>query len=103
MARLQILDALEACRRTGHRKEVEDLIDAAQIGPYLDHAAGEQRLDFRAEQQPLAALVALSLPIERADAEAIACEDHATLADVPKCKGELAAQLGEHIRAMLFP
>ena len=64
------VDAGKARHRPGHGEEGEDVIDAARIGPCRHHARGEQRLDLRGEQQPVARL--LPGPVERADAEAIA-------------------------------
>ena len=54
MARRQQLDALEAGHRAGQGEEGEQVIDAAQVGPGVDHARGEQRLDLGGEQQPVA-------------------------------------------------
>ena len=71
----------------------------APIRSRRHHAGGEQRLDLRGEEQP----VALPRPVERADAEAVAPEHQASLAFVPQRDGKLPAQPLEHSPLMLLP
>ena len=82
------LDAPEAGGRPRQRGEGEDVVDPVQVGLGGDHAGGEERLDLRGEEEP----VALAGPVERGDAEAVAPEEQAGAADVPERHGELAAE-----------
>ena len=45
--------------RAGHGEEVEDLIDAAQVGLRVNPAGGQEGLDLGGEQQPIAAVASL--------------------------------------------
>ena len=62
------------------------MIDPAPIRPRGHHARGEQRLDLRGEEQP----VALPRPIERADAEAVAPEQELASACHPRARWQTA-------------
>src|SRR5205823_3427158 len=48
----QVLNAGEAGGPTGQGEEREHMIDAASVGPRLDQAGREDRLDLAAEDQP---------------------------------------------------
>src|SRR5262249_16521929 len=99
MSRQQGLDALEASHRPRQSEEREDVIDAAHIRPRFHHTRGEQRLDFRRKEQP----VALPRPEEWTDAKAIAAEEEALPPLVPEREGELPAEAVEHSLFGLLP
>src|SRR5438874_11749430 len=93
------LDAFEARHWSRQREKCENVIDAAQVGPGLDHPGSEQGLDLGRKQQP----VALPCPEEWADAETVAAENDPLPAFVPEREGELAAQPLEHLLFVFFP
>ena len=99
----QGLDSLEAGHRAGHAEEGEGVVDAAAVGAGVDHAGGQQSLDLRGEQEPLAGRGLLPGPIERADAEAVAAQDESLSLLVPQGNGELAAQVLEHPLLVVLP
>ena len=104
MARLQDRDPLKAGGRAGHGKEVEDLIDAAQVGPRRDPAAWRAMAlisEANSSHSPPSGRV--PGPVKRADAEAIAGQHHLAAAAVPQGQGELAVQMFEHAFLMIFP
>ena len=93
------MDPFEAGNRPGHRREGEDVVDAAWIGARRRHAGSEDCLDFRAEQEP----IPLPGPIERADAEPVPAQHQAALALVPERYRKLAPQPLEHPFLPLLP
>ena len=68
-------------------------------GPGRHHPRGQEPLDLRGEEEP----IALSRPEKRADAEPVPGQDQAALTTIPKGQGELAAQVFEHRLAVVFP
>ncbi len=68
-----------------------------------DQAGSEQALDLGGEQQPVAIRGVLDGPVQRADAEAVPAQDQALLPGVEEGDGELAAQPGERLLAVVFP
>src|SRR5690348_608622 len=99
MSRQQGLDAFKASHRPRQSEEREDVIDAAHIRPRFHHTRGEQRLDLRSKEQP----VALPCPEERTDAEAITAKEEALPPLVPERKGELPPEAVEHSFFVLLP
>ena len=75
----QRLNAGETGHGAGQGEERENVVDAAKVGADGDHARGEDRLDFTAEQEPVAA----ARPVQRADAEAITGQDKTLLPAIP--------------------
>ena len=68
------------------------------VRPGIDHPRSEERLDFRAPEQP-----AISLRVvERADTDPVAAEDQRPRLCGPRRDGELAAGLLEDALAMIF-
>ncbi len=99
MARAQKLHALKTGHRPGHAGEGEDLVDAAEIGLCLDHAGGEEALDLRREEEP----IALTGPVKRGDAEAVASEGQLVAFHIVEGDRELAAEALEHRLMTLLP
>ncbi len=71
----------------------------AQIGLRRHHSRGEQALDLRGKEQP----VALPRPVERRDAEAVAPEHELPPPFIPQRDRKLSAQPLEHPLLMLLP
>ena len=92
------LHAFEHGAARAERKEREQVIEAADVGRRRHGAGGEQRLDLGAEIDE----VALPRPVERADADAIAREEHDPLGEIEQREGELALQMREQILAVLL-
>src|ERR1019366_1186346 len=103
LARLKTGDARETSCGAGHREEVEHLVDAAKIGLRFDPAGCEDRFDFGAKQEPFAALAPLCRKIQRADAELVACQDHAAPPAIPQRECELPLEMLEHSLLVIFP
>src|SRR6266404_7623857 len=102
MSRREEMNALEARRGPGQSKKRKEVVDALRVGLPGHHPRGEQNLDFGGEKQPLAPRVALASPIERADAEAVACQQQLAPFFIEQAKGELAAQLKRHFRTVVL-
>src|SRR5207244_10986268 len=75
MAWRQRLNAVETGHRPRQREEREELVDAARVRPRLDQAGRQKPLDFGSKQQPFPLRRALSGPVQRTDAEAVACQE----------------------------
>src|SRR5690606_30207186 len=75
----------------GHLRLHELVEDAGRIEAALDLGVGEERLDLRAEDDPVRG----PRPEQRLDPEAIADEDEAIAGAVVEGERELAAQAGE--------
>ncbi len=74
------------------------MIEPARIDRWLHGARREQRLDLRSEVEA----IALPRPMERADADAIAREQHEASREVDEHESELALEMLEQGLAMLF-
>ena len=103
MSGQQGLDSLKTGGRSGQCKKGEHLVDAADIGPDFDKTGRQQALDLRSEQEPLAGRTTLPGPVERADAEAVACQNELPAVLIPQGQGKLAPQMLEHARAVILP
>ena len=74
------------------------MIESARIDRWPHGARREQRLDLRSEIET----VALPRPVQRADAHAIAREQHEASREVDEHESELALEMLEQGLAMLF-
>ena len=72
LPRRQNIDAFKATEWTWHGEEIEHGIDAAPIRLRFDETGRQYRLDFRTEDEPVAAEARRARPEQRADTEAIA-------------------------------
>src|SRR5437016_4452097 len=73
--------------------------EAARINTGRHHSRCNEGADFGGKEKP----IALSCPVKRADAEAIAAQNQAARARVPNRESKLAAKAREHSRPILFP
>ncbi len=85
-------------RRSWQTEEVEEIIEAANVRPSVDHAGGEKAFDLGTPQQP-----AVGLGVEQGtDAHAIAPQVQGAPRAVPKRDAELPVGLVEHLLAQVF-
>src|SRR5207245_6553326 len=99
----QGLYSAETGHRARQRAERKELVDAARVGPRLDKAGRQQRLDLGGKQQPFALRRALPGPVKRTDAEAVARQEQPLPPLVVERNGKLAAHAQKGVFLMIFP
>ena len=89
VARLEAVHAFEERLCTGQVASAEEFGKRLFIRAQINQAALEDRLDLGTKQEPVPGL----RPVERLDAEPIACEEQALSRRIPDGKCEHAAKM----------